>query len=54
MRKEINPSSSFPLLPIKPDPEQVSIFFDPEELENGEKSHPLPYDYNGLTYDYQG
>lgn len=50
MRKEINPSSLFPLSPMKPDPEQVSVFFDPE----GEKSHPLPYGYNGLTYDYWG
>lgn len=48
MRKEINSSSSFPLSPVKLDLEQVSVFFDPE----GEKSHPLPYDHNGLTYDY--
>ena len=53
-RKEIDPSSSFPLSPVKPDPEQVSVFFDPEELKNGEKSHPLYGDTTGLTRDYWG
>ena len=52
MKKKNNfsSSSSFPLPPVKPNPEQVSVSFDPD----GEKSYSLPYDKSGLTYDYWG